>query len=272
MWCDYCQRPVAGQKHTKKVAKLSAVVFSGGLYTPGLIPGGYHCPNCGQPVRPMRASDRSAAGSAPQFAPAELPRTKPPPRPDPTAEEARRQAIERGAPWRRDESLAEAAAQGHVQYLRKRAAETSSPTAGREGAAPPLEQPDLEAAADVAPEISRELRKKWMGEDAEYVRESEAEAAKQLYESRFEEDDLPSAAEELAAEHPPTKKQTSDAGGAPGRGNESLQENRPDQDERRAGSDLPEQLERLARLHERGNLTDDEFKAAKKRLLYGPGS
>lgn len=52
MYCDSCKRPVAGQKSTKKVAKLGATLLSGGLYTP--FPGGYHCPICGQPVRPLR--------------------------------------------------------------------------------------------------------------------------------------------------------------------------------------------------------------------------
>jgi hypothetical protein len=52
MWCDSCQRSVAGQKSTKKVAKLSGMLLTGGLYP--ALPGGYHCPICGQPVRPLR--------------------------------------------------------------------------------------------------------------------------------------------------------------------------------------------------------------------------
>jgi len=49
MWCDSCQRPVAGQKSTAKIAKLSATVASGGTYTG--TPSAYHCPHCGYTVR-----------------------------------------------------------------------------------------------------------------------------------------------------------------------------------------------------------------------------
>ena len=34
MWCDFCQRPVAGQKSTKKFLKLAGMVASGGMYAP----------------------------------------------------------------------------------------------------------------------------------------------------------------------------------------------------------------------------------------------
>jgi predicted RNA-binding Zn-ribbon protein involved in translation (DUF1610 family) len=49
MWCDYCARPVAGHKTTKKMAGLGWMLI-GGLEPPGR----YHCPSCGQPVRPLR--------------------------------------------------------------------------------------------------------------------------------------------------------------------------------------------------------------------------
>ena len=46
MWCDTCQKPVAGQKSTAKVAKLGATALG---YP--IAPGTYHCPTCGSPVR-----------------------------------------------------------------------------------------------------------------------------------------------------------------------------------------------------------------------------
>jgi hypothetical protein len=49
MWCDTCQKPVAGQKSTAKVAKLTATVMTGGTYP--ALPGAFHCPTCGSPVR-----------------------------------------------------------------------------------------------------------------------------------------------------------------------------------------------------------------------------
>ena len=54
MWCDTCQRPVAGQKSTKKVASLSTMLLTAG-WVPA-IPSGYHCPFCGQPVHAAPAT------------------------------------------------------------------------------------------------------------------------------------------------------------------------------------------------------------------------
>jgi hypothetical protein len=50
MWCPSCERPVAGQKSTQKVAKLSGALTG---YIP--TPGDYHCPHCGSRVRPLPA-------------------------------------------------------------------------------------------------------------------------------------------------------------------------------------------------------------------------
>src|SRR4051794_23166710 len=60
MWCSSCQRPVAGQKSTYKVAKPGAAAPSGGAYVG--VPSAYHCPSCGLAVRPITAAQRSAAG------------------------------------------------------------------------------------------------------------------------------------------------------------------------------------------------------------------
>lgn len=50
MWCDSCQKPVAGQKSTRKAFQTMATVGTAGAYIP--TPGEYHCPSCGGPVRP----------------------------------------------------------------------------------------------------------------------------------------------------------------------------------------------------------------------------
>jgi len=65
MWCDYCQVPVAGEKATRRARNTAAVV--GALPTAGLSllatkTEGYHCPNCGQPVR--RATKQEVAFKA----------------------------------------------------------------------------------------------------------------------------------------------------------------------------------------------------------------
>jgi hypothetical protein len=65
MWCDYCQRPVAGQKSTQKFAKLTATVLTGGGYAG--LPGMYHCPFCGQRVRPMGTVVSSGVPSPPSL-------------------------------------------------------------------------------------------------------------------------------------------------------------------------------------------------------------
>lgn len=59
MWCDTCQKAVAGQKSTAKVAKVGATVLSGGLYP--ALPGGYHCPTCGSPVRRLSSARASTS-------------------------------------------------------------------------------------------------------------------------------------------------------------------------------------------------------------------
>ncbi len=54
MYCDYCQRPVAGQKNTHKVRNTLIGVPFMGL---GAKVEPYHCPMCGQPVRRAVAED-----------------------------------------------------------------------------------------------------------------------------------------------------------------------------------------------------------------------
>lgn len=67
MWCDYCQRPVAGEKTTHRTRNTAAglsVLATGGLSLLGAKSEGYHCPVCGQPVRRMRRGDvPSSSGS-----------------------------------------------------------------------------------------------------------------------------------------------------------------------------------------------------------------
>ena len=58
MWCDYCQRPVAGQKATSRARNTVATVtapLTSGLSLFGVKVNRWHCPNCGQPVRPMES-------------------------------------------------------------------------------------------------------------------------------------------------------------------------------------------------------------------------
>lgn len=68
MWCDTCQKPVAGQKTTRKAVAFGKLLATGGAYTD--LPQGYHCPTCGSPVRrlprPARATPASthSSGSA----------------------------------------------------------------------------------------------------------------------------------------------------------------------------------------------------------------
>jgi hypothetical protein len=65
MWCDLCQRPVAGQKTTKKAAAFGKLLATGGAYTD--LPQPYHCPTCGSPVRrlPRPPKARPAATRSP---------------------------------------------------------------------------------------------------------------------------------------------------------------------------------------------------------------
>lgn len=51
MWCNRCQRPVAGQKSTRKLASVLGAVASAGLYVSGPSP--FHCPFCGSSVVPI---------------------------------------------------------------------------------------------------------------------------------------------------------------------------------------------------------------------------
>jgi hypothetical protein len=65
MWCDTCQKPVAGQKTTRKAAAFGKLLATGGAYTD--LPQGYHCPTCGSPVRrlsrPRRATPTATRSS-----------------------------------------------------------------------------------------------------------------------------------------------------------------------------------------------------------------
>lgn len=54
MWCGSCEKSVAGQKSTRKAAGLGKLLISGGYLVDA--PGPYHCPVCGQPVRPATAA------------------------------------------------------------------------------------------------------------------------------------------------------------------------------------------------------------------------
>ena len=61
MYCDYCQRPVAGQKATHRMRNTASGVFALGTAGASLLGAnvdGYHCPNCGQAVRKMTRADR----------------------------------------------------------------------------------------------------------------------------------------------------------------------------------------------------------------------
>jgi hypothetical protein len=54
MYCDYCQRPVAGIRSThaaRGTVGLVAAPFTGGLSLFGMAPDAWHCPTCGQRVR-----------------------------------------------------------------------------------------------------------------------------------------------------------------------------------------------------------------------------
>ncbi len=60
MWCDYCDRPVAGHKTSRRarntIAGLLAVPTSGASLL-GARVDGYHCPICGSPVRYASETD-----------------------------------------------------------------------------------------------------------------------------------------------------------------------------------------------------------------------
>src|SRR4051812_47215800 len=61
MWCDYCQAPVAGQKATHRSRSgfgFIAAPLTGGASALLIKSEDWHCPKCGQPVRPMNRSDR----------------------------------------------------------------------------------------------------------------------------------------------------------------------------------------------------------------------
>jgi len=84
MWCDYCQRPVAGQKPTSRARNTVVgltVPLTSGLSLLGAKINKPVCPICGQPVRPATPQDFGAppSGSA-------TPRAKP------TAERAKQLA------------------------------------------------------------------------------------------------------------------------------------------------------------------------------------
>jgi hypothetical protein len=60
MWCDYCVRPVAGQKTTHRARNTVAGMFAlgtGGLSLAAAKVDGFHCPMCGQPVRRATRAD-----------------------------------------------------------------------------------------------------------------------------------------------------------------------------------------------------------------------
>lgn len=71
-WCDFCG-PVAGEKTTHRargVAGFLAAGVTGGASLLAAVPGRYHCPNCGGPVRPATVADYELLDA--QASPAEL--------------------------------------------------------------------------------------------------------------------------------------------------------------------------------------------------------
>jgi hypothetical protein len=64
MWCDYCQRPVAGEKTTHRARNTTlgvSALATGGWSLLFAKNEGYHCPSCGQPVRRMTTADRTGS-------------------------------------------------------------------------------------------------------------------------------------------------------------------------------------------------------------------
>lgn len=101
MWCEYCVRPVAGQKSTHRLRNGVAAVLAaptGGAALLGARADGYHCPICGQPVRKLRTTPgppntANVAGTSPGTAeepapPPVVDPSGPPPRQDDFADRA----------------------------------------------------------------------------------------------------------------------------------------------------------------------------------------
>src|SRR3954454_17179780 len=60
MWCDFCMRPVAGQRPTHRARNLTAFLtapMTGGASLASLRTDAWHCPTCGQGVRMARRND-----------------------------------------------------------------------------------------------------------------------------------------------------------------------------------------------------------------------
>ncbi len=56
MYCDSCQRPVAGQKSTHRLRNAAAALtapVTGGASVFGAKAGKWHCPHCGGPAKPL---------------------------------------------------------------------------------------------------------------------------------------------------------------------------------------------------------------------------
>jgi putative oligomerization/nucleic acid binding protein len=59
-WCDWCGAPVAGEKTTHRVRGAVGIIaapMTGGLSLGLTVPDRYHCPCCGNPVRPATTDD-----------------------------------------------------------------------------------------------------------------------------------------------------------------------------------------------------------------------
>jgi predicted RNA-binding Zn-ribbon protein involved in translation (DUF1610 family) len=71
MYCDACQRPVAGQKSTHRLRNTAAVItapVTGGASMAGAASGKWHCPNCGGPVKTIREKEGAEWWAAMDFA------------------------------------------------------------------------------------------------------------------------------------------------------------------------------------------------------------
>ena len=87
-WCDFCGQPVAGEKATHRMrgaAGILAAGVTGGASLIGAVPGSYHCPNCGNRVRPATAHDYAALDAAVHQA--QIAAEDAVPRPNPPAEQ-----------------------------------------------------------------------------------------------------------------------------------------------------------------------------------------
>lgn len=213
-WCDFCGGPVAGEKATHRMRGTAGVLaagLTGGASLIAAVPGSYHCPNCGNRVRPATNGDYAALEAAVHQhlvaeVAAELPQQEPP-RPAqehlPPAQDWKSLPSAEIPPWRvRDRARLDTANRKRVEQQLK-------------------EVEDHRAAGRLS------------SAEYEVVRQRLIESG-------------------------PIEKQVEDANqlgifGGVGRSEPGL----------------AEQLKELASLHASGALTDDEFSAAKSRLIHG---